>query len=260
MALLFAIISMVAKPAMAAPWVKAETAHFIIYSDARASEARAYARILEDYDAALRTFHRPADETAKPKFRLYLVSSAADFRRVFPEARAGIEGMYSAGSGDDFAVAVRNRRGWLLPLTGDHTVLHEYAHHFMHQHLQGTYPPWYAEGYAEYFAPTILGRTVIVGAIDAGRAYELAHEPWIPVSELLARAPSEISGKRLSAYYGQAWLLTHYIMDDPARCEALGRYLAATRDGTDPADAWQAAFGQTPQALERTLRAYLAAD
>ena len=40
-----------------------------------------------------------------------------------------------------------------------------------------------------------------------------------------------------NAFYGRAWLLTHYLMSDPARRELLGHYVAAINAGAGAAEA-----------------------
>src|SRR5690349_27089 len=98
-----------ASMAQAGTWLRAESPHFIVYSDGKEKSLREYAVMLEDYDALLRAFHgRKIDEPVTGKFSVYLVSNLNDFHRVFPDAQKGIVGMYWVSNEDIFAVATRD--------------------------------------------------------------------------------------------------------------------------------------------------------
>ena len=81
------------------------------------------------------------------------------------------------------------------------------------------------EGYAEYFMTTTIdGQTVEVGK-PGWRGDEMTHEHWLPLSILLTKGPSSVTDVQVSAFYGEAWVLTHYLMSDPARYRQLFRQI-----------------------------------
>jgi len=156
-------------------------------------------------------------------------------------------------------VAIRDGAGELDQNRGDDTVLHEYVHHFMLQYYPSAYPAWLVEGYAEYYMTADLAKTrMVVGGFNRGRAYSLTQPGgWIPMEDVLGKRPGALKEREVYAYYAQAWLLTHYILSDPARHKLLGPYLNAVRDGDDPVKAWKTVYGDDPEGLRRKLQTYM---
>ncbi|MET3666259.1 hypothetical protein ABIC66_002878 [Caulobacter sp. 1776] len=237
-----------------AEWQRAESAHFVVYSDGGEAGLRAFAGKLEEFDALLRLFHGRAldQDDAARKLDVYLVRSADQLRRVFPDID-NAAGVYTAGVNDIYAVAIR-KQGALA----DDTVLHEYVHHFMLQHYPGVYPAWLIEGYAEYFMTADFDdRKILVGAPNGGRVTNLLHLSWVSAKDLLTKRPSQLSDQQAALYYGQAWLLTHYMLSDPERKKRLSAYVAATAKGENPLTAWPRTTGIAVEDLERTMLVYL---
>lgn len=237
-----------------AEWRKAESAHFVVYSDGGEDGLRAFTAKLEDFDALLRLFHgRAADQgDAARKLDVYLVRSADQLRRAFPDA-VSAAGVYSAGPADIFAVAIRKNQG-----LADDAVLHEYVHHFMLQHYPGAYPAWLIEGYAEYFMTAdFQDKKILVGAPNGARVSNLLNGFWVSSSDLLTKRPRALSPQQSALYYGQAWLLTHYMLSDPERKRRLSAFVAATARGEDALEAWPKATGVAVDDLERVMRVYL---
>lgn len=253
----------VAVLAMASPvraeWLRAESDHFVVYGRSEKS-VREYAAQLEDFDSLLRRLYgRPKDEVTPRKLPVYLVSSLGQLRRVLPNAKDGTAGVYLASVPEVFVLAIRDSAGQGDQNKGDDTVLHEYVHHFMLQYYPSAYPAWLVEGYAEYYMTADLAKSrMVVGGVNRGRAYSLTQPGgWISMEDVLGKRPGALKEREIYAYYAQAWLLTHYILSDPARHKLLGPYLKAVRDGQDPVKAWQAVYGDDPQELRRKLQTYM---
>jgi len=242
-----------------AEWLKAESDHFIVYG--RSEKAvRTYATQLEDFDSLLRRLHgRPRDEAAGRKLPVYLVADNDQLKRVYPRLEKAA-GVYFPAPAETFAVAIRdgvttngdeNR--------GDDAVLHEYVHHFMLRYYPSAYPAWLVEGYAEYYMTVDLGpKQMIVGGVNRGRARSLTQPGgWIPIDKVLAVSPRDLKKDEGGAYYAEAWLLTHYIVSDPARYKLLKPYLDDARDSRDPIAAWKRVYGDEPDGLRRKLQDYM---
>jgi tetratricopeptide (TPR) repeat protein len=242
-----------------AEWLRAESDHFVVYG--RSEKAvREYAAMLEDFDSLLRRLHgRPKDEVTPRKLPVYLVNEFRQLKRVLPEAKDGIAGVYLSSVPEVFVVAIRDSAGEQDLNKGDDTVLHEYVHHFMLQYYPSAYPAWLVEGYAEYYMTADLAKSrMVVGGVNRGRAYSLTQPGgWIPMGDVLGKRPGALKERDIYAYYAQAWLLTHYILSDPARHKLLGPYLEAVRGGDDPVNAWKTVYGDDPEGLTRKLRAYM---
>lgn len=242
-----------------AEWLRAESDHFVVYGRSEKS-VREYATQLEDFDSLLRRLHgRPKDEVTPRKLPVYLVSGLGQLRRVLPNAKEGMAGVYLSSVPEVFVVAIRDGSGEGDQNKGDDTVLHEYVHHFMLQYYPSAYPAWLVEGYAEYYMTADLAKSrLVVGGVNRGRAYSLTQPGgWIPMEDVLGKRPGALKEREIYAYYAQAWLLTHYILSDPARHKLLGPYLDAVRGGDDPVKAWKAVYGDDPDGLRRKLQTYM---
>ncbi|MDQ0463497.1 hypothetical protein QO010_001268 [Caulobacter ginsengisoli] len=250
-----------------AKWLRAESAKFIIYSDGDEKGLREYVAKLEEFDTILRAFNGVDPKGLPPrKFEMYLVKQDKDFQRVFPGADEQIRGIYSTSTGDIFATAI------LTPLGGgstgsrlksrtdvdsDNTVLHEYTHHFMFQYAPYAYPTWLVEGYAEYYATTIItGDYFEVGYFDKGRGQDLLFNKWIPMEDLLGKPLADIDPEKRTRLYAEGWLLTHYLLSTPEHRAQLAKYMKLVGQGASPVGAMQEATGLTPAALFTTLVAY----
>ncbi|MCE3288069.1 MAG: hypothetical protein K0R83_81 [Caulobacter sp.] len=251
--ILTALCAVVALAGLASPaearWLRAESPRFIVYSEGPESVLRAYVEKMELFDTFLRARHG-LPETGVPlrKLPIYLVDDHSGLKQTWNGARDTLGGYYSPNPSGVFAVAISYGRG------DDAVVLHEYAHHFMLGSFPGAYPAWMVEGYAEYYGSTkISERFIEVGAVAEFRSDALLTGKWMPMADLLANKRGKTNG---SAFYAQSWLLTHYLMSDPGRYKQFQAYAAAVAKGADPVKAMQDATGQTPQALEQSLRRY----
>ncbi|KRA57322.1 hypothetical protein ASD89_06495 [Caulobacter sp. Root656] len=256
---LMAVALLAAGSPARAEWLRAESDHFVVYGRSEKS-VREYATMLEDFDSLLRRLHgRPKDEVTPRKLPVYLVSDLRQLRRVIPKAKEGMAGVYLSSVPEVFVVAIRDGTGEFDENKGDDTVLHEYVHHFMLQYYPSAYPAWLVEGYAEYYMTADLAKArMVVGGVNRGRAYSLTQPGgWIPMEDVLSKRPGALKEREVYAYYAQAWLLTHYILSDPARHKLLGRYLNSVRDGDDPVKAWKAIYGDDPEGLRRKLQTYM---
>lgn len=245
-----------------ARWLRAETRHFVLYSDGTETSLRRYAADLEDFDALLRSVHG-LDTAAAPvrKLDIYLVAGPRDLSRVLPDASQSVAGLYRANLGDIYAVAVRGDAG---TSQGQRFLFHEYVHHFMLQNFAAAYPAWLVEGYAEYFGATrIEPDRIEIGVAPPGRARNLANLPWLPLTTIAGLAPPRAQTRgpqpAMAMYYSQSWLLTHYLLSDPARKARLSAYLLAVGRGEDPTAALEAALGMDLPSAEKALKAYFRA-
>lgn len=247
----FAAMVLAALPQAAqARWLKAESSRFIVYSDGGESALRQYVLDIEVFDSLLRARHGlPESGAPLRKLPIYLVRDRSGLQRTWHKAGDSVAGYYSPGSADVFAVAV-------MESYDDQQVVfkHEYVHHFMLGSFPGAYPAWMVEGYAEYYAQTVIkGLYVDVGNVAEWRSYELRNERWIPMADLLAnKRPAHEE-----TFYGQSWLLTHYLMSSPDRYKQFQTYASLVGKGGDPVQSMVTATGMSPDQLEAALRRYM---
>lgn len=245
----------IAAPGIAhAEWRRAESPHFIIHGDMSEGEIREYARKVERFHSMLELFMPPRRaDIVPPKLNVYVTDGMSDMRRIWPTIPDSVGGFYSRSYDGIYAVA-DERQG-----SGDTTLFHEYAHHYMYQHQNEAYPGWFVEGFAEYFAPSDMRfGQVRYGLWRDHRLAALANlNGWIPMEDVLRSRLRLRSAEQGAAYYAQAWLLTHYMLGTPERQRQLSAYLTAVSRGADPVEALQTHVSTTPESLTRALRTYL---
>lgn len=233
-------------------WTKAETRHFIIYSDGDTGGLRKSAEDLESFDDlfwSLYGLEPPSEPEAKLK--VYMVGSIGGLRRVAPAMPGNVAGFYSASPDETYALSIRG--------AGQSVLQHEYVHHLMMRHFPAVYPAWFVEGYAEYLMTAeIRGKSADVGKPDEGRQYDLTNNKWLPLSDVLGEEVWTIPPAKRTQFYAQAWLLTHYFLSEPARMPQFQAYIAAISNGEKSVDAMVKATDMTLPALEKALRLYYA--
>lgn len=242
-----------ALPARAA-WVKAETDRFVVYGNVADFLVKDVAVRLTAYDATLRVFYPPAAKATPQKLTVYLVRSRKELQRVNPKINADYAGFYTAGPQAVFAIASLEQGPAHLE-----TLFHEYAHYYMLEYFPGAYPGWFVEGWAEYFMTAdIQPRAVVVGGFNEGRTSWLLNYSWLPLKDILTHNASDLSDSVAGQlYYGEAWLLTHYMLSDPVRAGQLDRMTVAIANGAEPVKALQDATGMTLDQLLPALREHL---
>jgi tetratricopeptide (TPR) repeat protein len=237
--------------AHAQTWLRAESEHFIAYSDGGERALRDFVVKLERFDQILRLrFGVAADQPTLRKLPIYLVARHDGLDQVAPGIGRTIAGFYTANEEDIFAVAIRN--------DGDETILHEYAHHFFYQHLNAPYPGWLSEGLAEYvMTARIRDDEFILGQPNANRVSWLNYGDWLPIESLLTKRFGQVArGSHQATYYPIAWLMTHWFFSTPERSRQLDSYLRLVTAGVDPADAMTQATGLTLGQLDQALTSY----
>lgn len=242
----------VAVPGLAhAEWRKAETRHFIVYSNSFERELRNDAIGLERIDQLMRTYFGLPDVEGDRKLPVYVVRTRRDLGVVNPGLPDAVAGVYTANFRDVRAVAIRG--------TGDEFLRHEYAHHFMFRNFPGAYPAWFREGFAEFFmtATVTPDGSATVGKSSQMRIRALANVRWLPMERVLTGRYELGNRDQTSAFYAQSWLLMHWILTDPERRRAMHAYLGDTARGVAVDAALQTHFGMNAEQLGRTLRAYL---
>jgi uncharacterized protein DUF1570 len=99
-----------------------------------------------------------------------------------------------------------------------HVVFHEYAHQLMNGNIPGEIPPWFEEGFAEYFSTIkVAGKDAEVGLLADTDVQVLRQGGLIKVADLFrVRHDSSTyneSGDHRSIFYAESWLVMHYLYD-----------------------------------------------
>lgn len=241
-----------------ANWNEARTRHFIIYSQQKPDELRAFAERLEHFDRAVRTVRGMEDPplTDGSKVTIYLLPSVVDVRELAnAPAGSGILGFYigrAAGSVAFLSHRERRRSGNItrdqIGIPPEHVFQHEYMHHLMLSDQKTPLSPWLVEGTAEFFGTADVEEDggVKIGAPPQARGWAVLENEGLSAEQLLASVPAKSPMERESVY-GKGWLLTHLLAFDKSRTGQLTKYLNGMRSGLKPIDAAKAAFGDLAQ-------------
>ncbi|HEX8364732.1 MAG TPA: hypothetical protein VF603_05550 [Allosphingosinicella sp.] len=239
----------------AASWLRAESEHFIVYSESNEATLRRQVLMLEDFDALLRLLTDVRSNDPVQKLPVYLVRSNGELRQV---ARVGtsVGGFYYPSSRGIAAFINAGLNGLVGEYVGPNEVLfHEYAHHFMMQFHSNAYPTWYVEGFAEYLGTArFVDQHVEIGRASDMRTMVLSNRAnWIPFEWILfqrERVPDQ------ARFYSQSWILTHYLLSDDTRRQQLVAYLNALARREQPRAAFRASFGMDPGQMQTRIERY----
>lgn len=257
-----ALLFLVAPCAAQATWLKAESAHFIVYSEGDESSVRGAAVRLEKLDTLQRLITGVTRPASPIKGHVYLLKTSADVGETAPGG-GGQAGYYNATVRGPFAVMTREN-DVSIGFPAQLVLFHELTHHFMFQYSPATYPTWYQEGFADFIGATTIddSNVVTIGKPVLNRYYALRSEgsdDWIPARKLLTAHNYGDVGGGLYRLYAEGWLLTHYLFLGNKRPGQLTRYIGEINAGKSYADAAKDAFGDLDQ-LNHELRAYARAN
>lgn len=260
---LLAFIALFAFAASAeAEWLEASSDHFVIYGDQGEKSLREFADRLERFHAGMSVILRRPQAPPSPSNRVsvYVVSDAAKVRQVVGADDRYLAGIYLPRAGASIAIVpkLRGARSQ-YEMSGETILYHEYAHHFMWSFTARTFPRWFAEGFAEYFAGVKFKPDggVMFGVPPVHRAAELAYSREVPIRTLLEfDGGASEKNKGHDAFYGQSWVLFHYLQTAPERSGQLQKYQQLLATGDAALEAAEGAFGDLDQ-LDKDMQAYL---
>lgn len=258
---LFASVLVAAPTVASAEWLVAKSRHFIIYSDQKPDDLKAYATRLEKFDLAVRK-GRGMDDPPLSDSNLLTVYVLANQPALESLAgRPGVAGFYIPRASGSVAFVHRGkdpRSKW--ELTAETVFFHEYMHHLMLQDLQLALPHWMIEGYAEFFATAEIlnDGAVRFGAVPAHRAGSLFNYGTyaMRLRDMVGANYKNAGGAQIVSVYGLGWLLTHYLTFEPGRRGQATRYVEAIQKGVPARKAAEDAFGDLGK-LDKELEAYL---
>jgi tetratricopeptide (TPR) repeat protein len=255
--LIFALLA----PAANAEWLEASGDHFVIYANQDERQVMRFAQRLEQFHAAMA--YRFKSQEAKPspsnRVTVYVVSNRSKVRKLAESNSRYIAGFYVPRAGATVAVIPKlDDETSDYSLSSQTILFHEYAHHYMFGLTARAFPRWFVEGFAEFFAVVKFQPDggVGLGAPATYRAAELVYGRDVPIRTLL-EFDGGAGGSKLgsNAFYGQSWLLFHYLMFVPERQGQLQRYQSLLGTGTPALDAAVGAFGDLYR-LEKDLATY----
>ena len=242
-----------------AAWWQAKSQHFTVYSEGNDEKLRDFAERLEKFDFLLRQFTNVSDDRLGSPVKVYLLASDAKLRALTRNPNIG--GFYTTSDRNAYAVLARGGKTNKFDFGAEEILFHEYTHHFMLHHFPAAYPAWYVEGFAEFFSVVRFPKdgSIEFGHIPMPRVPGLVLGQPYPVKQLLARDTGKMSARDMDRFYGTAWLLTHYfIQNKSSRQGEIRHYLDDVAQGV-PDMHLPAYFDGGLDSLEKDLKAYMRA-
>lgn len=145
---------------------------------------------------------------------------------------------------------------------GVEVMLHEYVHFLSLQSGRIRYPRWYEEGRAEYLSSSRLRDNMLEYGLPVKRRLaSLRFGSWLPLRTVLELTDlSTLDEEQSDLFYGQSWLLVHYLSSQPDADLTLPastrNYSALVGRGMNRSDAFEQAFDQEIAELEPALLKY----
>jgi len=244
-----------------AKWHVAESDHFVIYANQSASDVEKFAGRLERFHAAMSFTFGKTSQKPSPSSRVnvYVVSGGSKVRKLAGGKNRQIAGFYIPRAGNTIAVVPKLKRSsGKFSMSGETVLLHEYAHHYMYQITNFSWPRWFGEGFAEFYgsAKFFGDGAVGLGAPANHRVMELTYSESVPMHMLVdTDRYLKNKSKRHDEFYGRSWLLYHYLTFNAERREQFAKYKKLLTGGTGELDAAQQSFGDL-SVLDRELDSY----
>jgi len=260
-----AVWGLASTDATAKDWIKAESEHFVAFSDIGETRTRDYLRELESFKFLAEMLLGSSRQSAvsAAKFTMYFLSDNKMLDVVRPGLSKNYAGVYFHCSEGALNFGVMQET--MDSSNGDPALViaqHEYAHHLMFSHLAYFVPRWYVEGFADYLSTVVLRRGKFdVGAGNGGRIYTLTDQRgWIDFRILLdtKKYMEQLKNKKVDEdrFYAQSWLLTHYMLADSDRTKAFNQYFEKVGRGGDPIATFESTTGIEVNKLESILKRY----
>lgn len=262
----------------ASPWQKAESQHFIVYSNTGNDDVRQLLDNLEKLDYVLRLYTRDYRTAVGPrqKITLYYHDRVGSFIDAVTDAPQEAVGLYnSCGHGvQGYAVhlesipTLRPEQLAKNPLNSSLSYIFEaYARHFLYRYTDIRMPAAYIDGFAQYFSTVrFAGDQLSLGRVPASAARYIyfldnSHSYQLQYQDILEPAASTDTGVTAKPavrleFLTKSWVLTHYMLSSSDNLARRDRYLNQTHLDVPVGKAYTEAFGQTLSELDTAMWRY----
>ena len=261
----------------ASNWFRAESQHFIVYSDTKQEKVNQLLNKLERFDYLLRLYSN-IENTAdtQPKLTLYYQSRIKDLNEIDKNQPDYAIGLYTSCAKGVQAFGAHMYYGVndKIPLEkqpeneGLSYIFEAYARHFLYRYTDMRGPSWYIDGFAQYFANTRFSDTeTVVGIppksvrdylmfISGGNSYySLDYKDILLGNESKGHNVAGEAGVRLE-FQSKSWALTHYILSSSENIQHFRNYNNLVAQGVEHTKAFEQAFGYKVSKLSNHLWNY----
>lgn len=261
----------------AAHWFRAESPHFIVYSDTKRTHVSELLNKLERFDYLLRLYTKGstiADNS--PKLTLYYQSRIKDLEEIDKNQPAYAIGLYNSCElgVQAFGSHMYYRANPNIPLEkqpeneGLSYIFEAYARHFLYRHTDVRGPRWYIDGFAQYFAntrfsdtETVLGippqsiRDYLMFISGGNTYYSLDYKDILLGNDSKGHNAAGTAGVQLE-FQAKSWALTHYVLSSTENIQRFRNYNSLVAQAMEPTKAFEQAFGYKVSKLSNHLWKY----
>lgn len=265
-------------------WLRAESPHFIVYSNTQGADAARLLDQLERLDTLLRLYTAPMlaagrDPGRQPnKLTLYYLDGTGGFARFAPDAPQDAIGMVKSCAAGVLGVGVQLHPIAQLsdaqlarePLDEGQSYLFEaYARHFLFRYTDVRAPTALIEGMAQYFStvrfsnsqmavgrtPTALGR--YLGFLDEGAMRQLDYDDVFARTYAFRPHPGDVRARASQLEFeARAWTLVHYMLSSADNRRRMGVFLDAVHNGQPAGQAFARSYDVAPGQVSTVLWRY----
>jgi len=260
----------------ASDWFRAESQHFIVFSDAKQQDVSQLLEKLERFDYLLRLYTKvDAASASEQKTTLYYMARVRDLNQIdnnqpryaiglYNSCALGVQGfgahMYYRGKSDRALEKQPENEGLVY-------IFEAYARHFLYHNTNMRTPTWYMDGFAQYFASTRFSDTeTLIGIAPKSIGNYLAfmsngHRRSLDYTDILLGNNSKgnnyagAAGLQLE-FQARSWILTHYILSSTENIQHFRNFIALGLQGVEPTQAFEQAFGYKVSKLNNVLWKY----
>jgi tetratricopeptide (TPR) repeat protein len=274
--LLLLIVSAGAANAADQHWLRVSSDHFIVLTDAGDKSGHDVAAHFEQMRALFGQLLSRTKLRMSEPLEIIAISSDKDYAQLAPLVNGqpiDSRGFWLSGEDRIFVVLnVSEPDSW-------RAVEHQFAHYMLNYNYPPT-PPWFDEGFAEYFASlNLTAKSAELGSDpELNPTYEtnllgkpvenknpksfteiLSNPVWLAWPDLLTMKNRVVNGQEgthHTLFYAQSWILVHYLLNKDKMSE-LGKYFGLVEIQRVPVEqAIQQAFGMSTAQLDAEVKGY----
>ncbi len=236
-----------------AEWHRAETKHFIAFSESSEGDLRTKLQRLERFDAMMRQLFK-VDDTVK--VTLFVLPSIGDIQELAKNRNIG--GFYNASAQLAYAFVPEKLNAYREGYTAETVLMHEYAHHMLLGGTDRYVPLWATEGLATMFMTARFDGDggITLGAPNPTFSQAVYSGSRWTVEELLQSDTEKFGSDERIELYTRGWALAHYLWLSGKRPGEYVEFLKLLNKSGKPVESGRKAFGDLG-ALDREINAYL---
>ncbi len=258
-------------------WVRAESQHFVVYSDAGKPDIQVLLSRMEKFRYMLRSYLRQdtGNDSDTTKTELFYLSHEQDLGIAQPDGPEYAIGLYKGceDGAEGYGVHMYYNAQSTLPLEkqpdneGLGYIFQAYARHYFYANSNDRQPLWFRDGFANYMSTARFdGNEAIIGMAPTAMArylnlignmmpYSLNYKDVLQDQDSNGHSTVGLAGVH-NEFQVRSWLLVHYILSSQANRQKFHTYIDAVNAGQPPLKAFQTSFGMTAGQLDNTLWQY----